>query len=195
MTYRLMAEKAVDMACAKLGRNAVCRTAETMLPGSDDMPGYKVKKDYCGGLLPDQRSAVRAATGRHGSLSRHIVCNKESDRAVVCECEQVSVGEIRYAMDQLHADRLVSLRRRTRLGMGTCQGELCACRAAGVMAALGKDPVSTLADLKSFIAERWKGMEAVAWGDTLAEAQLMEWLYVGMCGLDRVPGLSYSKKQ
>ena len=195
MTYRLMAEKAVDMACAKLGRNAVCRTAETMLPGSDDMPGYNVKKDCCGGLLPDQQSAVRAATGRHGSLSRHIVCDKESDRAVVCECEQVSVGEIRYAMDQLHADRLVSLRRRTRLGMGTCQGELCACRAAGVMAALGKDPVSTLADLKSFIAERWKGMEAVAWGDTLAEAQLMEWLYVGMCGLDRVPGLSYSKKQ
>lgn len=195
MTYRLMAEKAVDMACAKLGRNAVCRTAETMLPGSDDMPGYKVKKDCGDGLLPDQQSAVRAATGRHGSLSRHIVCDKESDRAVVCECEQVSVGEIRYAMDQLHADRLVSLRRRTRLGMGTCQGELCACRAAGVMAALGKDPVSTLADLKSFIAERWKGMEAVAWGDTLAEAQLMEWLYMGMCGLDRVPGLSYSKKQ
>jgi glycerol-3-phosphate dehydrogenase len=40
-----------------------------------------------------------------------------------------------------------------------------------------------LADLSSFVNERWKGMECVAWGDTLSEMQFMSWLYQGVCGL------------
>ena len=39
------------------------------------------------------------------------------------------------------------------------------------------------ADLKSFIAERWKGMSAVAWGDTMREGELLSWLYDGVCDL------------
>jgi glycerol-3-phosphate dehydrogenase len=39
------------------------------------------------------------------------------------------------------------------------------------------------ADLKSFIAERWKGMSAVAWGDTLREGEMLSWLYDGVCNL------------
>ena len=47
-------------------------------------------------------------------------------------------GEVEYALNELDVNNLVDLRRRTRVGMGTCQGELCACRAAGLMAEAGK---------------------------------------------------------
>ena len=78
---------------------------------------------------------------------------------------------------------LVNLRRRTRMGMGTCQGGLCACRAAGIMADANNCAAAALNDLQSFINERWKGMNPVGWGDTLDEAQFMSWLIRGVGGL------------
>ena len=94
------------------------------------------------------------------------------------------MGEVEYAVENLGVNNLVDLRRRTRVGMGTCQGELCACRAASVMAACGKiGTAQAKADLKSFVTERWKGMSAVAWGDTMREGELLCWLYDGVCDL------------
>ena len=73
--------------------------------------------------------------------------------------------------------------------MGTCQGELCACRGANALCRVAKmEPEKAERDLASFIAERWKGMQPVAWGDTLAEAQLISNIYEGLCGLNRVAG-------
>ena len=81
----------------------------------------------------------------------------------MCECEEVSVGEVEYALNELDVNNLVDLRRRTRVGMGTCQGELCACRAAGLMAEAGKYCVRRAKeDLTAFLNERWKGMAPVA---------------------------------
>lgn len=79
---------------------------------------------------------------------------------------------------------LVNLRRRTRMGMGTCQGELCACRAAGLLERHEKCARRTLNDLASFLDERWHGMYPVCWGETLVEIQFTSWLYEGVCGLD-----------
>ena len=107
----------------------------------------------------------------------------EEDRSLVCECEEVSVGEVKYAIEKLHVHDLLNLRRRTRVGMGTCQGELCACRAAGVMCRTGMETDKALADLRSFINERWKGMRPVAWGSTLDEAQLTAVIYQGLLGM------------
>ena len=102
----------------------------------------------------------------------------------MCECEEVSVGEVEYALNELDVNNLVDLRRRTRVGMGTCQGELCACRAAGRMAEAGKYCVRRAKeDLTAFLNERWKGMAPVAWGDTLRESEFTMWLYDGVCGL------------
>ncbi len=42
----------------------------------------------------------------------------------------------------------------------------------------------SMADLCSFINERWKGMYPVAWGDTTSETQFTSWLYNGVAGLD-----------
>ena len=79
--------------------------------------------------------------------------------------------------------------------MGTCQGELCACRAAGLLAKANNCAERSLADLASFIAERWKGMNPVAWGEPLVEGQFMTWLYEGVCGIDQLynPGQQNNK--
>ena len=182
MTYRLMAEWATDLACKKLGRDAKCETATTPLPGSevtDSNAPVSHGKRHIIELPTDQN----AAQGRHGTMTADIdfEANNES---LVCECEEVSVGEIRYAIRELHANNLVNLRRRTRLGMGTCQGCLCACRAASILGNELGDHAHALRDLCNFLNERWKGMLPVAWGQTLVEAQFSSWLYEGVCGLD-----------
>jgi len=101
----------------------------------------------------------------------------------VCECEQVSVAEVNYAINELHVHNLINLRRRTRLGMGTCQGELCACRGAGLLDKHDNCSDRSLKDLASFMEERWHGMYPVCWGETLCEVQFTSWLYQGVMGL------------
>ncbi|MBQ8774072.1 MAG: anaerobic glycerol-3-phosphate dehydrogenase subunit A, partial [Muribaculaceae bacterium] len=126
MTYRLMAEWATDLACKKLGRDVKCETAQRPLPGSEDDTQSKSVKQKS--HIIELGTEQKAAEGRHGTMSRNIPFSGSSDEALVCECEQVSVGEVDYAIEQLHVHNLINLRRRTRMGMGTCQGELCACR-------------------------------------------------------------------
>mgnify|MGYP000396988142 FL=1 len=67
---------------------------------------------------------------------------------------------------------LIDLRRRTRVGMGTCQGELCACRAAGLLGEAHNCSQKAKDDLASFLNERWKGLYPVAWGEALRESNI-----------------------
>lgn len=180
MTYRLMAEWTVDLICKKLNIDAKCTTAEALLPGAMQ----KSNNNDCKRTIVIGCGAKGSAFYRHGTAAEKIDNSTAAKRALVCECEQVSVGEVEYAVENLGVNNLVDLRRRTRVGMGTCQGELCACRAASVMAACGKiGTAQAKADLKSFVTERWKGMSAVAWGDTMREGELLCWLYDGVCDL------------
>ena len=179
MTYRQMAEDATDLACKKLGNTQQCATATTPLPGSEGNEEEARAHHYT--------VAQRAAEGRHGTLAKEIPTGDVIDDALVCECENVSVGEVKYAYNELHVHNLTNLRRRTRMGMGTCQGELCACRASNVLCGLmgDDDADKCAADLADFMNERWKGMKPVAWGATLSEAQLAATIYEGLCGLDK----------
>ncbi|MDE7386464.1 MAG: anaerobic glycerol-3-phosphate dehydrogenase subunit A [Muribaculaceae bacterium] len=187
MTYRLMAEWATDLACQKLGVDARCTTDRDPLPGSEPsevrkqrrLKGWRRTKSHVIELSTDQK----AAEGRHGTMSSKIDRKDPAAESLVCECEQVSVAEVNYAISELHVQNLLNLRRRTRMGMGTCQGQLCACRAAGLLDSSGACAKDTLADLADFINERWKGMSPVGWGETIEEAQFMSWLYEGVCGL------------
>ena len=176
MTYRLMAEWATDLACKKLGVDKKCQTADIPLPGSDitEEDRYSSGADLAG----------KAARGRHGSRSAEIKPKNNYDESLVCECEGVSVAEVNYAIETLEAKNITNLRRRTRLGMGTCQGELCACRAAGLLSKANGCARKSVEDLATFMNERWKGMFPVSWGDTLSEAQFTSWIYEGVCGLD-----------
>ena len=179
MTYRLMAEWATDLICKKIGNDGKCRTAEIPLPGSTESR-EEVDRKTRNKPIAQRRSSI----ARHGALATRIDGTDSIKNSLVCECEEVSIGEVEYALESLSVNNLVDLRRRTRVGMGTCQGELCACRAAGLMGR--KDPVcarKAKADLVSFLNERWKGMAPIAWGDTLRESEYTTWVYESVCGL------------
>lgn len=128
MTYRLMAEWATDLICKKMNVSAVCSTADENLPGSrEDIEEINRK------IISVPTTQRKSALYRHGDMAGVLADNTAADNSLICECEEVSVGEVKYALDELNVKSLVDLRRRTRVGMGTCQGELCACRAAGTM--------------------------------------------------------------
>lgn len=181
MTYRLMAEWATDLVCKKLNRTASCTTAHESLPGSQES-----QKEIDRTLLSMPHTQKESAIYRHGALAKTLARTTDHENGLVCECEGVSVGEVKYALNQLHVKSLVDLRRRTRVGMGTCQGELCACRAAGLMSEIRNIPIDqTKEDLIAFLDERWKGIYPVATGDTLRECEYTSWVYEGICGLSQ----------
>ncbi|WP_302235877.1 anaerobic glycerol-3-phosphate dehydrogenase subunit A [uncultured Alistipes sp.] len=170
MTYRLMAEWTTDLVCRKLRIDKVCTTADRPLPGSREagQPASRPRK---------------SAFQRHGELASHIASADNGDNSLVCECEDVSVGEVNYALGELNVTDLIDLRRRTRVGMGTCQGELCACRAAGLLAGAHNCAKEAKRDLAALLSERWKGIYPVAWGDTLRESEFTQWVYAGVCDM------------
>jgi glycerol-3-phosphate dehydrogenase len=176
MTYRLMAEWATDLLAKKLGNNKPCRTAELNLPGSRDPE----KVSAPGLSVPAEGSAQY----RHGERVIAFFRDNPKANALICECEMVTAGEIEYALRELDVDNLIDLRRRTRLGMGPCQGELCAYRAAGLMQEYGKaDGRQACVMLRQFLEERYKGTRPVLWGDALREAEFTYWIYEGLFGL------------
>lgn len=177
MTYRLMAEWATDLICEKLNVSKSCITAEEKLPGSrNNMEIMKAKGN--GRSVTISNSIIY----RHGDLAGPLLENR--DNGLVCECEEITVGEVKYAVDHLSVTNLTDLRHRTRLGMGTCQGELCACRATGLLNTLKVSCVERAKeDLASFLNERWKGVFPVAWGDSLRESEYTSWVYDSVCGL------------
>lgn len=183
MTYRLMAEEATDLVCKILGIDRKCETAEIPLPGSEPDAKDEDRRQHIIELSTEQK----AAEDRHGSWTGRIESKSDADDALVCECEQVSVAEANYAINELHVHNLINLRRRTRLGMGTCQGGLCACRGAGLLDRHDKCSQRSLDDLAAFMNERWHGMYPVCWGETLCEVQFTSWLYQGVLGLDHEP--------
>lgn len=180
MTYRLMAEKVTDLACEKLHINEKCKTATLKLPGSRDDKETVTKKIYSSPV-----SIQESLIYRHGKLAEKISKEDAVNNSLVCECEEVAAMEVNYAIDNMDVNNLIDLRRRTRVGMGTCQGELCACRASGL---LGKRKnmcsKRVKEDLTFFLNERWKGIYPIAWGDSLREAQYSAWVYQSVCGLD-----------
>ncbi len=180
MTYRLMAEKATDKICEKLGHRVECSTASTALPGSQHSAEETVHKVIS--LPPTIRGS---AIYRHGDRADRLIANERLDNSLVCECEAVSAGEVRYAAESLNVNSLTDLRRRTRVGMGTCQGELCACRAAELLTRFQvTEPMQALSHLSRFMDERWKGVRPIAWGDALRESEFTSWVYQGLCGLN-----------
>lgn len=191
MTYRLMAEWATDLVCKKLNKTTRCTTAERALPGSSESRAETNSKVIS---LP---STIRySAVYRHGSRATRLLDKERLDRSLVCECEAVTAGEVRYAVDELSVNNLVDLRRRTRVGMGTCQAELCACRAAGLMTRFNvATPRQSTTQLASFMEERWRGIEPIAWGDAIREAEFTSWIYYSLLGLNDVQPLEQQAQQ
>lgn len=182
MTYRLMAEWATDMVAKKLGNTVACTTHTRPLPGSNQ--AEKPIKKTASLAKPVYASALY----RHGERAEQFLSADSKSQAIICECEMVTAGEIEYAIKQLDVNNLVDLRRRTRLGMGPCQGELCSYRAASLFqdyAGISGQQSSQL--LVEFLEERWKGIKPIFWGDALREAEFSYWIYEGLLGASDLP--------
>ena len=178
-SYRLMAEIATDEVCRKLNVNQPCQTAVRPLPGSEE----KSYEDVAKKIWEAPSTAQKAAAARMGTRASRIRTGDRRDEALICECEQVSMGEINAAIDRLEVSTLTDLRRRTRVGMGTCQGEYCACRAAGLLVKAHGCVEKERKDVSDFLQERWKGNFPIGWGDTLREAEYTQWVYKNVLGL------------
>lgn len=179
MTYRLMAEMATNLVCEKLHIDKKCETRETPLLGSGKGDVQEVAKN----IWTKPSTAQKATAGRIGSFASKLKFDTEEEKSLVCECEEVPESEVVNAIEHLDVHNLVDLRRRTRVGMGTCQGELCACRAAGLLGKAHGCTQRAKQDLVQFMNERWKGMFPVAWGETMREAEFTSWIYSECLGI------------
>ncbi|WP_300004044.1 anaerobic glycerol-3-phosphate dehydrogenase subunit A [uncultured Cedecea sp.] len=183
MTYRLMAEWATDAVCRKLNHHRPCTTADIPLPGSQESTESTLKR-----VISLPAPLRGSAVYRHGDRTPTWLSESRLHRSLVCECEAVSAGEVQYAVENLTVNSLLDLRRRTRVGMGTCQGELCACRAAGLLQRFNVTTAAqSITQLSDFLNERWKGVQPIAWGDALRESEFTRWVYQGLCGLEKEP--------
>ena len=175
-TYRLMAEKVADMVAKKLGVEAPCTTAEEKLPGSEQI-GKSGKRPAFPEAMPAWEK--KALTLRHGSRAPFMVREKQAAAAGsglsrVCECECVTEAELRFSVKNLFARTIDDLRRRTRLGMGPCQGLTCGPRAAALLAdELELDPAQADRLLREFVLQRRKGRMAVIDHGAAAQEELI----------------------
>ena len=163
-TCRLMAERAADLVCKRLGVIRPCLTATTPLPAAAD------------GSWTEPGRAPRAW------MRAHAV-----DDALLCECELVAgsaVDAICAALSvQGAAPTLRELGLRSRLGKGACQGAFCAVRAAAHLYQRGDHRGRRgHAEIVDWLRERWRGQRAVLWGEQLAQTELAEALHCGLFG-------------
>jgi glycerol-3-phosphate dehydrogenase len=173
-TYRLMAEKAADLACAKLGVSAPCLTRTEPLPAS-----------------------TLGQWTEPGKGPRTWVDSRTEDDLVLCECEMVSRGVIDSIIEESGGMRgrsmLKAIGMRSRVGKGPCQGGFCGQRVTGHLYDRGMVAgMQGLAELKTFTERRWRGFSPILWGVPLMQADLQEALYCGAMDLEFEPAPSTS---
>ena len=176
-TYRLMAERMSDRICEKLGNHEKCRTAEEPIvqevPEADKAVARKYFPSYGTNL-----AAERLGPERFARVVETLRTQPEK-RELVCECENVTRAEVEEIAKELSSYEIDDVRRRTRIGMGTCQGNFCAFRSAAIFARYGHPELAkdSLSQMKSFLQGRWKGIRSVLMGRTLRETEMTRGLY------------------
>lgn len=163
-TCRLMAERAADLVCRRLGVTRPCLTATTLLP----------------------QSAENAWT-EPGHSAREWLRPHPAQDAQLCECEMVSGSAVDaiYAALRAAGDKptLTDIGLRSRVGKGACQGAFCGLRTAAHLYQTGDFQAQRgLAEMVDFFSERWRGQRPVLWGEQLAQAELAEALHCGLFG-------------
>ncbi|MDR2054757.1 MAG: anaerobic glycerol-3-phosphate dehydrogenase subunit A [Desulfovibrio sp.] len=181
-SFRLMAEKTADLICSGLGLRASCRTADEPLVAA---PSEHLL-ERAGSVFPVGGLGLAAA--RLGEGLEDAVARAERDpwkKTLLCECELVTFAEFEAAAAQSSGLSLGDIRRRTRMGMGTCQGNFCALRAGAALAEIGA--FAALAPrrmLEDFLEERWHGIRPLLWGRQLREVELERGIYSALLNLE-----------
>jgi glycerol-3-phosphate dehydrogenase len=161
ITYRLMAEKTVDLICEKMGLRVFCTTHSQRLPGAG-----------IGRSLQDRLLHMR----------REIPAARQE---ILCDCELVPRDEVEAVLKDGKVRELRDILHRTRIAKGTCQGGFCVYRLLGILNERrrnGKNDDSNEI-LKDFLEERWRGIRPVLWGTAMKEEELIESIYKGLFNL------------
>ncbi len=181
-SFRLMAEKTCDRAAQRLGVSTPCRTAaEPIIP--QPSPDLMRRARH---FFP--AAGLELAAARLGDdLPRAVAKAEETPwkKLLLCECELVTMAEFEIAASEPTSHSLGDIRRRTRLGMGTCQGSFCALRATGALvegSLLSHTPPQDL--FRTFLQERWHGIRPLLWGNQLREIELERGIYGATLNID-----------
>ena len=75
------------------------------------------------------------------------------DEVVVCRCENVTLGDLKRAVEAFEPTSLRQLKLVTRWGMGICQGRTC--RVAGALSHLESEGISPRPPFKPVGLEDW----------------------------------------
>ena len=175
-TYRLMAEKVVDLVCEHEGGPRPCTTAQEPVSGRSSHGPHRVSDR----LSQREHERAKDLSGAAGD---------RLDDQVICECELMTRGMLTTLMREQPSASFDDLRRQLRMGMGPCQGGFCSQRAAGIGVAEGlwTSPEATL-KLREFVERRWHGVRPVLYGEQARQAALNNWIHRGTLDIAHVPG-------
>lgn len=183
-TFRLMAERAADALCARLGVSAPCRTASEIVPPSDlaewSDPGLAHKYAWWQKHSPDDYLLCECEVVPQSAVDG-LAAGLREERAACL------TGNASDAADPEAEGLLPALSSRSRAGKGSCQGTFCGARITAHLYDCGLTARAEGArGLRAFLRERWRGQRPVLWGDQLSQAELKEALYFGLMGLNDV---------
>jgi glycerol-3-phosphate dehydrogenase len=167
-TFRLMAERTGDLVAARLGNREPCRTRTEPLPSVD---------------------LVRWT--EPGFSARHWFHRKDPADPILCECEMVPASVVDTIVhDAPGAEPNMPLQAigvRSRIGKGACQGSFCSIRVTSHLYDCGLyDSCDGLRQMQAFLAERFKGVRPVLWGQQMPQRELAEALHCSLMGLDQI---------
>ncbi|MCE5296737.1 MAG: FAD-dependent oxidoreductase [Euryarchaeota archaeon] len=156
-TYRMMAERTSDAVCAKLGVRANCTTGEEVMEAS--------RLDEAVTLVSaSQSESMRRRYGHVPSEMMNVV-PVGSMGVQSCSCENVMRFELEHYASSEDVITIADLMRRTRAGMGYCQGTGCMWEMASALSDEGD--IDLL--IRDFVRERREGSSTVIEGDQLRQ--------------------------
>jgi glycerol-3-phosphate dehydrogenase len=166
-TYRLMAERVVDVAARHLGVSTPCTTAEVPLNDREE-PLDQLR----------HRPSMLGVPKPHGG--------EPPLQPLLCECELVRPQDVAPWLKDPAVRDLEDVRRRTRSGMGPCQAAICSYRLAGrLVSDRGLDGASATRAMADFLETRWRGVRHVFWGSQLRNMQVTTGLHMELYNVDR----------
>jgi len=182
-TYRLMAEKVADIICEKLDHEEKCQTAEKPLPGGEKNITKELFQEE---LSVDEKTAfdMHYKWGTfyddildlcESCLNSYSTINKPR---TICECENVTEPELSWTNKNLMVKVLDDYRRRTRQGMGPCQGQFCYYKLANLESKwTEKSHKQIMKELKEALRKRWK-IEPSANQNQIRQIKLAKYVYL-----------------